>query len=97
MALSVHRPGTYVARYVYQLSANVRLKDFRSAWEVTVSAHTILRTRIAEVHPGGMFQVLLRDGSAGVGLEEVPDTVSVKAYVDMDIRKGYMGLGTPLI
>jgi hypothetical protein len=42
-------------------------------------------------------EILLRDRSVGAGLDEVPDTVSVKAYLDMDVRKGYMGLGTPLI
>ncbi|PKY04559.1 CoA-dependent acyltransferase, partial [Aspergillus campestris IBT 28561] len=90
MALSIQKPGTYVARYVYRIPVGVDLARFCNAWEMTVRAHPIFRTRIIERAPLGMFQIVLK---SGIKLETAQ---SVRAYLASDMEKS-MQFGTQLI
>nr|POE51968.1 nonribosomal peptide synthetase dtxs1 [Quercus suber] len=51
MALAIKQPGSYMARFTFELATGVDTKRFRAAWEQTVQACAALRTRI--VHSGG--------------------------------------------
>ncbi|KAJ5836398.1 hypothetical protein N7447_002424 [Penicillium robsamsonii] len=58
-ALSVKRPNSYVARYVYELPHDVELSRFRNAIDATLEAHTILRTTLIQAN-AAIFQVVVR-------------------------------------
>ncbi|KFZ18629.1 hypothetical protein V501_01109 [Pseudogymnoascus sp. VKM F-4519 (FW-2642)] len=90
IALSIKNPSTYVARYVYAVPQNVDLEKFKAAWDATVNAHTILRTRIVQKESAGTFQVVLRGGV------EWETSNNLQVYLAKD-RKKQMQLGTPLI
>lgn len=90
MALSLQKPGTYVARYVYDIPNSVDLGKLSKAWETTVRAHPILRTRIMDKSPQGMLQVVLKNCS------KLETAESLEGYLASDMENT-MQLGTPLI
>ncbi|KFY17806.1 hypothetical protein V492_00362, partial [Pseudogymnoascus sp. VKM F-4246] len=90
IALSVKNPNTYVARYVYAIPQSVDLEKFKVAWDTTVNAYTILRTRIIQKESSGTFQVVLR------GRVEWETINNLQVYLAEDCKKE-MQLGTPLI
>lgn len=49
MALSQDQPGAYILQNVYRLPADLDLPRFMAAWEKTVEATEILRTRIVQM------------------------------------------------
>jgi amino acid adenylation domain-containing protein len=51
MALSVKQPGSYIAKYVYELPKSVNLDLFRKSWEQTLEQCPNLRTRM--IHDNG--------------------------------------------
>ena len=59
LALSVRQPGAYVAQNVFRVPSTVDLERFRAAWEATVEATDILRTRIVYSKTSGVLQVVL--------------------------------------
>jgi amino acid adenylation domain-containing protein/non-ribosomal peptide synthase protein (TIGR01720 family) len=61
MALSATKPGAYIARFVYRLHQHVDPARLRSAWERTVAATPILRTRIVLGPDGRMYQIVIRE------------------------------------
>lgn len=63
MVLSVRFPGAYMAQRVYELTPGVDLDRFRSAWEMTINNHSILRTRIIEADGSGLgsLQVVCKE------------------------------------
>nr|POF13484.1 nonribosomal peptide synthetase easa [Quercus suber] len=76
MALAVMQPGSYMAKYVYQLPAHVRLGRFREAWQRSVQLCTNLRTRIATID-GAAVQVLVTNDFAW----EATDGISLRSYM----------------
>lgn len=60
MALTLKSPGKYVATLSYDLVEGVDLDRFQAAWDATIVANPILRTRLAQ-GPGGSFQVVVRE------------------------------------
>nr|POE51972.1 apicidin f synthase [Quercus suber] len=50
MALAIKQPGSYMARYTFELAVGVDLERFKQAWEQTVQACTSLRTRIVLIN-----------------------------------------------
>ncbi|EAW20684.1 putative nonribosomal peptide synthase [Aspergillus fischeri NRRL 181] len=79
MALAIKQPGSYIARYAYQLPDQVNLLRFKDAWEQTILASSNLRTRIVFVE-GSAIQVVIKDDvhwdSAGnADLASVVDTM----------------------
>lgn len=60
IALSVKKSGAYVTHDVYEIADSVDILRFQKAWEATVEAHPILRTRIMQVGDNGLFQVVAK-------------------------------------
>nr|POE50466.1 cyclochlorotine synthetase [Quercus suber] len=61
MALAIKQPGSYMARYVYQVPLHVDLARFQVAWERTVEACGNLRTRILSVKATAVQALILND------------------------------------
>lgn len=59
MALSLGKPGAYVAYHKFNLSREIDLDLFQAAWKATITVNPILRTRIIQGDHG--LQVVLRD------------------------------------
>ncbi|EXJ85586.1 hypothetical protein A1O1_05951 [Capronia coronata CBS 617.96] len=60
MVLSIVNPGAYVAQKVFKLHASMDMAKFKTAWELTIANHAILRTAIVQTASGHAQQVLLR-------------------------------------
>jgi amino acid adenylation domain-containing protein/non-ribosomal peptide synthase protein (TIGR01720 family) len=60
MALSIGRPGAYVAQNTFELAAAVDMDRFRRAWDAVVAATDIMRTRIVASEKAGALQVVLK-------------------------------------
>ncbi|KAH8805177.1 hypothetical protein F5884DRAFT_885253 [Xylogone sp. PMI_703] len=58
MILSHRHTGTYMAQYVFKVSAR-SLGNFKESLQAVVNSHPILRTRIVQVDGGKLFQVVL--------------------------------------
>ncbi|KAH1344162.1 hypothetical protein KXV68_000815 [Aspergillus fumigatus] len=61
MTLSAAKAGSYIARFVYRLEEHVDSPRFRRAWEMTVEATPILRTRIISASDGRLYQVVIQE------------------------------------
>lgn len=61
MALTIKREGAYVMRTVYRLPDDVDMDRFQAALKIVAEKNPILRTRIVQYEPQGMFQVVVRD------------------------------------
>nr|ADY16697.1 TqaA [Penicillium aethiopicum] len=62
VALSVSKPGAYIARFIHRLEPHVDIGSLRRAWEAVVQACPIMRTRMVTDPDGSrMFQVVLRE------------------------------------
>ncbi|GIC93737.1 nonribosomal peptide synthetase ftmA [Aspergillus udagawae] len=59
-AMSMSQPGMYSDRIVFEVPQSVCKSRFRAAWEETVRATPILRTRIIQT-PEGLLQVVIRE------------------------------------
>nr|POF20697.1 nonribosomal peptide synthetase vlms [Quercus suber] len=86
MALAVKQPGSYMAKYVYQVPAHVDLARLTTAWERTVEACGNLRTRIVTVH-GTATQALV----SGDIVWEPVDGVSLRSFMTSaaEVRMSY--------
>ncbi|KAJ5373247.1 hypothetical protein N7517_005253 [Penicillium concentricum] len=89
VALSVKTPRMYVARYVYRLKNGIPFEQFRTAWDATVKAHTIMRTRVVQLGSRGVVQVVCRQGI------ECQKSDNLQEYLAEDCQKE-MPLGAPL-
>ncbi|KAJ5414300.1 non-ribosomal peptide synthetase [Penicillium cosmopolitanum] len=61
LSLTLKQPGDYVLQNVLELSDKLKLEDFRAAWQQTVSAVSILRTRILQHNGLGPVQVVINE------------------------------------
>jgi hypothetical protein len=61
MALSVQHQGAYVAQFVYKLPSNLNTDKFVKAWQATVKAFEVLRTRIVPSEGHCSLQVIVPD------------------------------------
>jgi len=60
MASTIKRKGMYTSDFTFQLHKNIDIEKFKVAWEATVIANPILRTRIIYTDSFGSFQVVTR-------------------------------------
>lgn len=91
LALTAQEPGTYVARYVFEIGQNIETKMLCGAWDRVVAANPILRTRIVSLPGFGIVQVVID--------EEVSWTITtdLEDIQGDQTRNGpAFGLGTPL-
>nr|POF14185.1 nonribosomal peptide synthetase vlms [Quercus suber] len=58
MALATKQPGSYMARYTFELGASVDVERFKVAWEQTVQVCAVLRTRIV-LSGGSSWQAVI--------------------------------------
>ncbi|KAI9042398.1 uncharacterized protein KD926_005476 [Aspergillus affinis] len=61
MTLTAKTPGQYIARFDYDLAANIDLVRFQCAWDKIFRSNAILRTRIIQLDASNMLQVVVRD------------------------------------
>lgn len=90
MALSTHHPGSYVARYIFEMEPDVAIAPFKAAWEEVVHDTAILRTRILPLNGQHVQTVIKGD----VAWDEVTNT-DVEGYCDAQCKRG-LTYGTPL-
>ncbi|CAG8904533.1 unnamed protein product [Penicillium egyptiacum] len=90
-ALSIKRPSSYTARYVYNLPSDTDLPRFKRAIEATVDAHTILRTRLIQHDTHGTLQAVLHREKGMIASAD-----NLEAYLIADVQKA-MPPGAPLI
>jgi amino acid adenylation domain-containing protein/non-ribosomal peptide synthase protein (TIGR01720 family) len=62
LALSVKAPGAYMAQHCFELSQDIDLDRFKSAWNWAVSSMDILRTRVIYSSQHGSLQIVLDSG-----------------------------------
>ncbi|UKZ78669.1 NRPS [Trichoderma virens FT-333] len=89
VALTTKQPGAYVWQKVLRMSLEVNLDTFRQAWEQTVQAMPVLRTRIVQHERIGLLQVVLKDGIQWIQADDLD------GYLKQD-RSQLMGLDQPL-
>ena len=59
LAMTAKRAGDYVMRSVFELQPVTDVERFKWAWEKTVAATSILRTRIVDLRDQGLVQVVV--------------------------------------
>ncbi|GKZ66226.1 nonribosomal peptide synthase [Aspergillus niger] len=92
MALASQKAGKYVCQCLFELGRDVEINKLKTAWQATVTANDILRTRIIHVHPHGTFQVVLTPAAAPIFWHRY-ETVNEWRKKDMELN---MELGTTL-
>ncbi|KAH7186248.1 uncharacterized protein B0J16DRAFT_305963 [Fusarium flagelliforme] len=89
MAMTAKDPNAYVYQTEFALPADVDSYAFRAAWDATVAANAILRTRL--IHTKSvMFQAVIR------GSIKWDTATSMDDYL-ADTTHGRMDLGVPLL
>jgi amino acid adenylation domain-containing protein len=76
MALSVKQPGSYVAKYVYSLGAEVDLDRFQAAWQRTLELCGNLRTRIVR-RDSTTIQATIKESAAW----DLADGLDVRGFL----------------
>ncbi|RDW58914.1 uncharacterized protein DSM5745_11120 [Aspergillus mulundensis] len=89
MSLSVKRTGAYAAHLPLRLDESVHLERLQAAWDKTVDAHGILRTRLIQSDHGKLYQVVLRTNPAWTYGTSLPDYLAQQNEITF-------GLGRPL-
>lgn len=91
LSLTAKSPGDYIMQGVLEISSQLNVVAFQSAWEKVIRAVDILRTTIVQHDQLGLLQLVLQEGNpswiqAATGLEE---------YLAADKQRA-MDLGHPL-
>ncbi|THC96198.1 hypothetical protein EYZ11_004317 [Aspergillus tanneri] len=90
MVLSTKFVGKHINQTAFELAADIDLQRFMSAWNATMAANSILRTRIIQVENRRFYQVVVRD------LDSWHRFLDMHEY-KTHISTNTMGLGQPLI
>ena len=91
LALASKSAGDYILQNVLELPSDLRLEDFKAAWEETVRLTPILRTRVMSHHELGLLQIVQREGTGWINRENC----DVEGYLQ-ESKHAPMGLGQPL-
>jgi non-ribosomal peptide synthetase component F/aryl carrier-like protein len=89
LAIEVTDNSAYLFRYAWELPDDIDIPRFKAAWESTVQALPILRTRIVETKYQRPMQVVLRESL------EWQDSGNLESYISNDRRK-LATFGSPL-
>ncbi|KAI1076074.1 hypothetical protein F5B20DRAFT_584637 [Whalleya microplaca] len=81
LALTLIRPGEYIAKCALELRSSVDINRFRQAWDSLVASTPILRTRIVDLSSQGLVQVVINE---------------LSTWSEEDDDQQVMALGTPL-
>jgi amino acid adenylation domain-containing protein len=93
LALSVKRPGDYIAQFVFELKSTIDTNLFRGAWEELQKTTPILRTRIIDLAGQGLVQVIFNQP---VQWPSKAVANSLTTYMQED-REINMDLGSSLV
>ena len=77
MALSIGKPGAYVAQEVYRIKDDVDIERFKRACEAVVDAFPILRSHIVQLESSQMLQVVTNDGIEWSSSDNLDDYLSM--------------------
>ena len=91
IALSIKQPGSYTAKYAYQLGQNVDMARFKAAWEKVIQECGNLRTRIVQ-NGEQALQAVIKDDINWIGGDKISSLVSFQAQTE----EMCMGYGQPL-
>ncbi|XP_044715671.1 AMP-binding enzyme domain-containing protein [Hirsutella rhossiliensis] len=89
MFLTSKRPGDYMEQSVLELASDISVDRLRRAWDKTIQAQPILRTRLAQGGNLGLLQLVLDDRA------QWTETVGLDRYLHQD-RERSMDLGDAL-
>lgn len=89
IALTAKQPEAYIARNIVELSPDVDVERFKTAWDVVVTRNPSLRTRVVQTEQHGLVQVVTKTNAEWVTSENLP------AYLKQDKQKT-MSLGDRL-
>ncbi|KAI6765955.1 hypothetical protein HG530_007025 [Fusarium avenaceum] len=90
LSLSYKRQGGYVMQATIELDPECDISRFKQAWETTVQATPVLRTRIFHSESAGLVQAVLNESIYWNESSE-----SLDAYLQQD-RDSSMDIGEPL-
>ncbi|KAH6963257.1 hypothetical protein DER45DRAFT_552701 [Fusarium avenaceum] len=90
LSLSYKRQGGYVMQATIELDPECDISRFKQAWETTVQATPVLRTRIFHSESAGLVQAVLNESVCWNESSE-----SLDAYLQQD-RDSPMDIGEPL-
>lgn len=91
LALTAQQPGTYVAKYVFEIGRDIDTKTLCGAWDRVVATNAILRTRIVSLPGLGIVQVVIDEGVSWTISTELDGVQG-----DQKSNGPAIGLGTPL-
>ncbi|KAK5988142.1 Nonribosomal peptide synthetase dtxS1 [Cladobotryum mycophilum] len=89
LSLSAKRTGEYVMQAILELSDNLELDNFKSAWQRVAAAIPILRTKIVQHSQCGLVQVVAKQDIDWI------DATGLEDYLQVD-RERPMHLGHQL-
>jgi amino acid adenylation domain-containing protein/non-ribosomal peptide synthase protein (TIGR01720 family) len=89
LAITSKQQGSYLLQSVLKLSPDIDMDRFRTAWEQTVQALPILRTRVIQHKDFGLLQVVVKDRIAWIR------TKNLENYLKEEISSP-IELGHPL-
>jgi amino acid adenylation domain-containing protein len=90
VALAAKRPGQYIVTIKYELPNDLDLDKFVTAWNATVAANAILRTRVIQSDLLGFLQVVVHES---IPWQTFDDEQAYEAH--MGVTR--MGLGDQLV
>ncbi|KAL4863703.1 hypothetical protein BDV12DRAFT_201835 [Aspergillus spectabilis] len=77
MISTMRVPGRYIAQCLFDLSRGIDLERLKAAWQQTVDANVMLRTRIVRTASGNLIQAVLGKQVSTIQWQSYP---SVEAY-----------------
>ncbi|PYH92366.1 acetyl-CoA synthetase-like protein [Aspergillus ellipticus CBS 707.79] len=92
MVSTIKVPGRYIARCIFHVAHGIDLTRLQAAWQATVNANAILRTRIVQSPSDGILQAVLHQNQSGITWKSYG---SIEAYQREDGTLS-MGIGEPL-
>lgn len=91
IAMTVKRPGDYMARMIFKLNRDLNMNRFKKAWQNVIVTMPILRTRIIDLPKEGLVQAVVNEP-----LQWITDNSGdLQRYLHHD-KKRPIGLGTSL-
>ncbi|GAM86382.1 nonribosomal peptide synthetase [Dothideomycetidae sp. 11243] len=88
MALAEKQPGSYMAKYVYQIPEYIEESRFLNAWESTVQQCGNLHTRIVQVQGQTVQALIKNEGRAWEGAKDTSLKGAMEIAGSMKMRYG---------
>ena len=61
LALTAREPNLYACRETFELHEHIKVSRLQEAWDTVAASMPILRTRIIDLHPHGLHQVIVNE------------------------------------